>query len=71
MRKVTLVLILSTVTMMILIAPFCLPNEWIYIEYNRPVYHPLAETLMSVSLFILALFASYGITSAFDEILNN
>jgi hypothetical protein len=71
MRKPILVLILSILTITVLFSPFFLPDEWIYIKHNESVYHPFAETLMSISTFLFALFAGHGIGSFFDTILND
>jgi len=71
MRKPILVLVFSIATALLLIGPFFLPEEWIYIKHNKSIVHPIAETLLSVSMIILGLFAGSGIASFFEKILND
>lgn len=71
MERPVLTFVLSIITGLLLFAPFYLPEEWIYIKHAKSIIHPFAETLMSVSLVIIGLFAGHGIVSFFEKILND
>jgi len=71
MKKTISILISSLVTILIMIGPLCLPEEWIYIKHNESVYHPIAEMLFSISLFLMRLFAGHGVFRFFESVFND
>lgn len=71
MKKTLSILISSLVTILIIIGPLCLPEEWVYIKHNESIYHPIAEMLFSISLFLMGLFAGHGVFRFFESVFND
>lgn len=71
MKKIISILISSLVTILIMIGPLCIPDEWIYIKHNESVYHPIAEMWFSISGFLMGLFAGHGVFRFFENVFND
>lgn len=71
MKKPMSILVSSLVAISIMIGPACIPEEWIYIKHNESVYHPIAEMWLSISAFLMGLFAAHGVFRFFQSVFND
>jgi cytochrome bd-type quinol oxidase subunit 1 len=71
MKKTLAILILSSVTLSIMVGPLCIPEEWIYIKHNESIYYPIAEMWLSISSFLMGMFAGYGVFRFFESVFND
>lgn len=71
MKRPIFTLVLYILVIVVLLCPFFLPEEWIYIKHNESIIHPVANTWMQISLVIIAFFFGYGVISLINNILED
>jgi hypothetical protein len=68
MKKALLTIVFSIFTYYLLISPFLLPDEWTYIKHCKSEIHPVANVLMSISIFIIVWLAGCTVVRFYDNL---
>ena len=69
MKKELLKVLLGTLIALLILSPFLMPDNWVYVQKNKSGYDSNWEVIAYISVLFLGFFAGLGINSMLDKLI--